>query len=89
MDRIDDEAKRCGASCESTEDLEREILALWRSADEVGRGRIRRLLSGVLSGRITLTLEDISSLRAGDVFGLADTLPDEQPQEWIKCAGLN
>jgi hypothetical protein len=89
MNRPDGVKKVGGISEGCVDTLEQEILTFWRSTDDVGRGRIRRVLSGVLSGRVTLTLDEALSLKAGDVYSLADALPDEAPREWIKHKNSN
>lgn len=62
--------------------LEADFLTLVRSLDVVDRERVERLLAGVLSGRITLTSEDVEGLRPGDVMALADVLPAERTKDW-------
>jgi hypothetical protein len=70
-------------------ELEAEFLQLLRSLDATDRVRVERLVSGVLSGRVTLTLEEISRIRAGDVIALADALPAERVRDWTGHRGHN
>lgn len=66
-----------------------EFLALLRSLSEADRMRVERLLTGVLSGRVTLTHEEALRLRAGDVMALADTLPADRVTDWTGPRGPN
>lgn len=66
---------------------ESEFLALIRSLEGADIGRAERLLAGVLSGRITLTLDEASRLRPGDVVALADALPADAPKDWQATRG--
>lgn len=64
-----------------------EFIELLRSLDECDRVRAERLMAGVLSGRVTLTAEEVSRLRAGDVMALADVLPAERVDDWTAHRG--
>ena len=64
-------------------ELERDFLALVRLLDLVNRERVERLLAGVLSGRVTLTAEEVAGIRAGYVAALADSLPPDPVGEWF------
>lgn len=66
-----------------------EFIELLRSLDECDRVRAERLIAGVLSGRVTLTAEEVSRLRAGDVMALADVLPAERAEDWTRHRGSN
>lgn len=63
--------------------LEQEFLCLWRDADRATRDRIRRLVAGVLAGRITLTLDEVRRLTPAHLEALADALPDDALADWV------
>lgn len=63
--------------------LERELLAIWREADATTRERVRRLLAGLLAGRVTLTPEEVRRLSKADVEALADCLPPARLANWL------
>lgn len=65
-------------------DLEQMFHTIWLGADFADRRRLQKLLSGVLAGRITMTIEEARQLSRSDVVELADALPDERPSEWIR-----
>lgn len=69
--------------------LEAEFLELWRDANEADRRRISKLLSGVLAGKVTLTLAEASTLVRAEVVALADTLPDHSPKDWMGLGQKN
>ena len=62
--------------------LERQLLAIWREADATTRARIRRLLAGLLAGRVTLTPEEARRLSPADAAALADCLPPDPLAAW-------
>lgn len=63
--------------------LERQLLAIWREADATTRARIRRLLAGLLAGRVTLTPEEVRRLSKADAEALADCLPQDPLATWL------
>jgi hypothetical protein len=62
---------------------ERRLLLLWRSADQTGRERLRRLVAGALAGRITLSLEEAQMAAPADAEAIADSLPGDLLSDWI------
>lgn len=63
--------------------LEGRFLALWRAADDIGRQRLERLVSAMLAGRVTLTLDEVCRLSTTDVEEFADVLPCDSPSDWL------
>lgn len=63
--------------------LERQLLAIWREADATTRGRLRRLLAGLIAGRVTLTPEEVRRLSKADVEALADCLAPDRLADWL------
>jgi hypothetical protein len=59
------------------------LLLLWRGADQTGRERLRRLVAGVLAGRITLSLEEAQMAAPADVEAIADALPGDSLSDRI------
>ncbi|KGM54179.1 hypothetical protein N799_09875 [Lysobacter arseniciresistens ZS79] len=53
-------------------DDEREMLRLWRAADDTGRARIRAAFAGVLSGQITP--EQVRTMQPAQMVAMLDTL---------------
>jgi hypothetical protein len=70
-------------------EVEAEFLELLRSLNTTDRARAERLLSGVLSGRVTLTPGGVSRLKAGDIMALADALPAKHVRDWTAPSGPN
>jgi hypothetical protein len=67
----------------SAENLDGRLLSLWRDSDNAGRERIRKLLTGVLAERVTLTRDEVRYLTPMDAEVLADALPDDALGDWI------
>ena len=66
----------------SPAELDRRFVALWRTADRVGKERIQRLLAGVLGGKVTLSIDEASAATKAEIAALADALPLDSPAEW-------
>lgn len=65
------------------DDLERRFLVAWREADRADQDRLKRLLAGILAGRVTLNVRQAREAAPEEVAALADALPADGLAEWV------
>lgn len=56
-------------------DVEREVLAFYREADEDGRRRLWRAIKWMRAGKLTVTADEVASMSCDEVRELLDNLP--------------